>query len=106
MLNSIFTKFLFFVEQLQEIRKTTLARIICDTSEIDEAQPYVMRKPGENNERKPCDQLPKINLNKWKEGKNNSTMVENVVKMFTGLSRVEILKGTGEAQGNLNHSIA
>lgn len=83
----------FSPEQLAEIRKTTLARIICDTSEIDQAQLFVMRKAGEGNERKPCDEIPKINLSKWKDDKNNSS-VENTVKMFTNLSRVKIIKNS------------
>lgn len=83
----------FTPEQLAEIRKTTLARIICDTSGVDQAQLLVMRKAGEGNERKSCDQIPKIDLNKWKENQNNSTsFIGNTVKMFTNLSRVKVLK--------------
>ncbi|XP_044731288.1 peroxidase [Chrysoperla carnea] len=59
----------FTVEQLNEIRKTTLARIICDNSDnITVIQPHVMMNDKiYNNNRIACTEITKINLKFWKE---------------------------------------
>lgn len=58
----------FSKEQLQEIRKTSLAHVICDNSDkLDYVQPYVMQRVGEGNEYTPCIAIPRPDLTKWKD---------------------------------------
>ncbi|KAJ8880391.1 hypothetical protein PR048_016860 [Dryococelus australis] len=57
-------------KQLQEIRKTTLASVICDTADnLERVQPQVMRSLHAGNMPVSCagDSLPRPNLNLWKE---------------------------------------
>lgn len=55
--------------QLAEIRKTSLASVICGTSDgVHSAQPLVMRRVrADSNKRVPCTQLPRTNLRAWVE---------------------------------------
>lgn len=58
----------FTTGQLQELRKSSLARIICDNADaVRHAQPQVMRSVGRDNERVPCSSLPAPNLALWQE---------------------------------------
>ncbi|KAG5893057.1 hypothetical protein JTB14_014837 [Gonioctena quinquepunctata] len=61
----------FTPEQLQEVRKTRLARVICDNTDlIDTIQLYPMVLPDhEINPRVPCRSgiIPSIDLTKWAE---------------------------------------
>lgn len=54
----------FTQEQLAELRKTSLAKIICQAGkEIDSVQPFVMMKPNnEWNQKSPCSSLPDIDF--------------------------------------------
>lgn len=59
----------FTIEQLDELRKSTSARLICDNSDdIDtiQASPMLIPDPY-TNPRVPCASLPAIDLTKWKE---------------------------------------
>lgn len=59
----------FTIEQLDEIRKSTSARLICDNSddiETIQASPMLVADPY-TNPRVPCATLPSIDLTKWKE---------------------------------------
>ena len=62
----------FTMEQLTEIRKTTLARVICDNSDgVFTIQPKVFLRRisnGRNND-VPCSELPRVDLNVFKESK-------------------------------------
>ncbi|XP_044257403.1 peroxidase [Tribolium madens] len=58
----------FTLEQLNEIRKTSLARIICDNSdEVTEVQPLVMEKIRNDNKLVPCSALPDPQWGPWKD---------------------------------------
>ena len=63
----------FTMEQLTEIRKTTLARVICDNSDgVFTIQPKVFLRRisnGRNND-VPCSELPRVDLNVFKESKS------------------------------------
>jgi len=67
----------FTLEQLNEIRKIKLSRIICDnTDEMDSIQVYAMVLPDhEINPRVPCKSgiLPRIDLSKWKDASFHSS---------------------------------
>ena len=56
----------FTPRQLQEIRKTSMSRVFCDNSEIDEIQPQAFLKEGEfPNIKTQCDDvsaIPRVNL--------------------------------------------
>lgn len=82
----------FSLEQLKEIRKSRISRVICDTADdVGPIQPFVLLQPvteafknletnsyqtvysyaslyqGGNNERVSCSELPTIDLEKWKD---------------------------------------
>ncbi|XP_011297271.1 peroxidase [Fopius arisanus] len=58
----------FTEEQLMEIRKTTLARLICDCSDsIDKIQPQVMRSVDASNPITSCNDIPMPNFTLWRE---------------------------------------
>ena len=60
-----------FSDQLNEIRKTSLARIICDnTQNIDKIQPLVLYLENkENNPKVQCNNqiIPSVDLSYWKQ---------------------------------------
>ncbi|CAL4113680.1 unnamed protein product [Meganyctiphanes norvegica] len=58
----------FEIEQLQEIRRTSWARILCDNSEnLDSIQPLAFRFPSRFNPLVPCRSpiIPQLNLQPW-----------------------------------------
>lgn len=58
----------FSEQQLREIRKTSLAGIICDnTDHIDNINPFVMERQRKGNEQISCKEIPKPNFEYWKE---------------------------------------
>lgn len=58
----------FSPQQLTEIRKTTLANIICDNSDdLDVIQPKVMQSLGEDNDYVPCSKIDNPDLKVWKD---------------------------------------
>ena len=57
---------LFSAAQLAEIRKASLARLICDNSGVDRVQPFVFKLPISNaNAIRSCEEesIPRLNLN-------------------------------------------
>lgn len=59
----------FTIEQLDELRKATSARLICDNSddiETIQASPMLVADPYTNS-RVPCHSLPQVDLGRWKE---------------------------------------
>ncbi|VEN48807.1 unnamed protein product [Callosobruchus maculatus] len=63
----------FTSEQLKEIKKITLARIICDNADdVKQMQPEAFRKLSENNKLVNCDNealIPKLNFIPWVNGR-------------------------------------
>ncbi|XP_046639032.1 peroxidase-like [Daphnia pulicaria] len=63
----------FTLVQLKEIRKTSLARILCDNNngDVSTMQPKAFRAPdaASNNGRGACSSIPSINLAAWKDAK-------------------------------------
>lgn len=60
----------FSKDQLQQIRRTTLALIMCDNSDgLSEIQPKVMERESGININTPCRDLPQMNLSPWKESR-------------------------------------
>ncbi|XP_024940632.1 uncharacterized protein LOC107267540 isoform X2 [Cephus cinctus] len=54
--------------QLKEVRKSSLAKLICDCSdEVTEIQPEVMRSIGVDNPMLSCEDIPGPSLNPWKD---------------------------------------
>ena len=57
----------FSFRQLRELRKVSLARVICDNADdIDQIQPRVMELAGRNNPFKKCSQIPQMDLRRWR----------------------------------------
>lgn len=57
----------FTQTQLNEIRRTTLAAVLCANGDnLQQVVPQVMRARGPGNEYVSCDSLPQIDLSKWR----------------------------------------
>ncbi|XP_046567240.1 peroxidase-like [Haliotis rubra] len=57
----------FTDDQLAEIRKVTLAQVMCENSRMKRIQKDVFKLPGRGNRPVSCRELPAIDLTKWKE---------------------------------------
>lgn len=67
-LNHCSLLFVLLSGQLNEVRKTSLARIICDNADsVYTAQPLVMRTAGSGNKRVPCSSIPGLDMSLWRE---------------------------------------
>ena len=54
--------------QLEQIRKTSLARVLCDNSDdVSVIQPRVFHVPDVENIRVPCEDIPSIDFSLWKD---------------------------------------
>jgi len=56
----------FSQQELDEVRKASLARLICDNSDVDNVQPFVFKLPLSNtNAIRSCNEqtIPRVNLN-------------------------------------------
>lgn len=61
----------FTSQQLKEIRKTSLASIICDNTEnIGSVQPLVMQEIMEGNRKTVCSNIPHLNITYWTESRH------------------------------------
>lgn len=56
---------LFDAAQRAEIEKASLSRVICDNTDLNEAQPDAFMA---NQNRVPCSQLPSVDLSRWGSG--------------------------------------
>ncbi|XP_054167292.1 peroxidasin homolog pxn-1-like [Oppia nitens] len=70
----------FSEQQLAEIRKITLSKVLCENSDsIDTIQRQIMDLPDTYlNPRLPCESMPNIDLIHWRE-RGNSCIVNNRV---------------------------
>ncbi|XP_058810357.1 uncharacterized protein LOC131675405 isoform X2 [Phymastichus coffea] len=76
----------FTEEQLREIRKTSLARVICDTSDgITEVQPWVMRSVGPDNPMVSCEDLGQPSLRAWRADATVLALSDATVPAFDWL---------------------
>ncbi|XP_054713172.1 peroxidase-like [Uloborus diversus] len=57
----------FNPDQLLEIKRTTLARILCETTRITEIQMQPFRPPSSSNPIVPCEKIHRFNFLLWKE---------------------------------------
>ncbi|XP_049866580.1 peroxidase-like [Pectinophora gossypiella] len=58
----------FTFQQLLEIRKATIAQVLCDVGDtVTEIQPHAFFRQSLGNEMRSCDQIEKVNLNAWKD---------------------------------------
>jgi len=65
----------FSSSQLQEIRKASMSRILCDNSGVSQLQPLAFRAPADFNPVLSCDSLnsiPRPDLRSWQEGSNQA----------------------------------
>ena len=64
---------MFTSDQLAEIKKATLSRIICtNADDIDQVQPDAFHRINETYGMESCNndnQIPVLDLNAWREGK-------------------------------------
>ena len=66
----------FSEAQLQELRKTSLARLHCDNSNIKRVQPLVFRMPTRGNELVSCTDgsIPRVNLDVFRESDDGAAV--------------------------------
>lgn len=58
----------FTLEQLEEIRKTSLAEVICRNSDnLEDIQPRVMEGWRKENDNVACSSIPTVNLTMWQQ---------------------------------------
>lgn len=71
----------FTTDQLEEIRKASIARVICDNADdIDEIQSDAFRL----NPRVSCDDIPNIDLEEWEEAAtSNSDLEQELARVLT-----------------------
>ncbi|XP_078600462.1 thyroid peroxidase-like [Branchiostoma floridae x Branchiostoma japonicum] len=71
----------FSQRQLGEVRKVTLARVLCDnTDDTSSMQRHVFELPGPGNRRVSCASIPQMDLSAWRE---SATVVGQVRDFFT-----------------------
>uniref|UniRef100_A0A2H1V5D7 SFRICE_022997 n=1 Tax=Spodoptera frugiperda TaxID=7108 RepID=A0A2H1V5D7_SPOFR len=59
---------LLFAEQLQEIRKMTVARFLCDVGDtVTQIQPRAFQRIGPGNDLVSCDLIPDMHITAWKD---------------------------------------
>ncbi|XP_071091011.1 salivary peroxidase/catechol oxidase-like [Haliotis cracherodii] len=56
----------FTREQIEELRKVTFSRVMCDHTGITKIQPNSFRSTSDTNQIKDCEDLPKMDISKWK----------------------------------------
>ena len=59
----------FTLAQLEQLRQSSMARVMCDNSDIDQAQPLMFRMPQPGNELVGCrdGSIPRLNLDAWRD---------------------------------------
>lgn len=68
----------FTSSQLAEIRKSLLARIICDNSDgVGQIQEYVMKRIDRSNALGNCEKLPQLNISLWGDFSVTRLMLHN-----------------------------
>lgn len=73
----------FSIKQLNEVRKSSLARIICDNSDgVGEIQPEVMKNTKNGNKRVKCENIAKVDFSLWQELKK-VPMSNDQIKIVT-----------------------
>ncbi|XP_054015508.1 uncharacterized protein LOC128896281 isoform X1 [Hylaeus anthracinus] len=73
----------FSADQLQELRKTSLARLICDCSDgVTQIQPEVMRSIGPNNPMMSCEDIPALSLEPWLDVKASGPLLRATFAPF------------------------
>ncbi|XP_012286670.1 peroxidasin [Orussus abietinus] len=90
-------------EQLQEIRKTSLARLLCDNGDnITRVQPDVFVMPGEGGGFVSCEDIPKMDLRVWADCCESCPLRSNGISR----SRRSVEYSQEENCGNLTLTIA
>lgn len=65
----------FTLKQLNEIRKSSLASIICDNADnLEMIQPKVMERMDSKNKYVPCSEIARPNITLWRERLNRLKM--------------------------------
>lgn len=82
----------FSQQQLNEIRKTTLAKIICDNSDgVDSVQKNVMESSDNtNNQILPCTNIDSPDLIQWKAGDLTIPVLERFLMNVTNISNASV----------------
>ncbi|CAH1956894.1 unnamed protein product [Acanthoscelides obtectus] len=64
----------FTLEQLNEIRKSSLSKILCENANITKIQKDIFHLPNsETNRETNCEEIPAVNLMLWKEPKRENS---------------------------------
>lgn len=58
----------FTQDQLEQVRRSSLARVMCDNSDdVSVIQQRVFHVPDVQNRRLPCEDIPALDFSAWKE---------------------------------------
>lgn len=92
----------FTKEQLREIKKTTLAKIICDNSDsIEVIQKYVMEIMEDSNDQINCDSLEEVNLQLWSDSHSQGQLQSLEKRNGTKPSVIKLYASTTLVQGEI-----
>lgn len=81
----------FTYPQLTEIRKCSLARLICDNADdVNRIQAKVFKPRNSANPNVDCDRLPFVDLNAFKEGKHISLFVFCILNVLIMLIMIDV----------------
>lgn len=79
----------FTSEQLDEIRKISLAKIICENSDnVTHIQSLVMERTKEDNVIVPCGDLPGVDLKYWRERMEKIPIGDNTIEVKTSIPTI------------------
>ncbi|XP_047350126.1 uncharacterized protein LOC124949304 isoform X2 [Vespa velutina] len=85
----------FTEEQLQELRKSSLARLLCDCSDqVTQIQLKVMRSIGADNPVISCEDIPQLSLELWKEDRLNVPILKTAPFVVDWLNFKKTLNDT------------
>jgi len=88
--------------QLQEIRKTSLARVVCDClDDIELLQPFAFLQPDQfANKRTSCkgSGIPRMNLEPWKEKENLEPQQFNSASLYPNLTESKLRENMGDLE--------
>ena len=83
----------FTRQQLREIQKATLARVICDNTDINNIQRDVFLGTSWRNRRTRCSKIPRMNLSRWSQ--SNTCYVKVGHRGGSGVPFITVYKSRG-----------
>ncbi|XP_039750758.1 peroxidase-like [Pararge aegeria] len=70
----------FSKKQLTELRRTSLARLLCDNTDISSVQKNVFQPPSESNRMVSCEEIKRVNLAAWQDPSQQPDILTRTTK--------------------------